>query len=305
MEALLILVALTIGIYGWLSSIELGVSLIRLLPSSTLTRHGLRLFAPRWEVAHFFLILAVAEAMVFFGNGVHEVTKGAPIGLSIGATALVMQIFLRNYLFYNKAKTGLKWKNVLFFLVSYIKPLSFSAVGVKLLTGHNFWQLPTGWAMMAAMVVVLMASAMSFVYYLVGHTPQGRIQAASRILNIAFCGLTAIALQQIIASHQPHLLNRPFVYLMIVVAFVALWQALLWISGQDRYMWWYMTLLFIFGPVFLILANKPYIIFSELTVQEAYINSTHTGSIVGLAVLFPIMLVSFGLLMWLTLNPRR
>lgn len=302
----LILVFLLFGIYGWLSGIQCGVSLVRLLPASTLTRHSLRLFSPWWELANIFLLFGAAAFTIFFKSGLPQVMLEVLPLLTVGAIAIVLRAGLTMLLKQRKARTGLRWWNLLLAAICFVVPLSFGSAGVRLLIGYNFWDAPSGWALVASLAAGLLALAMSYVYYSVGQTPHGRIQALSRILNTLFCVMVALFLQQIILTRQPHLLATPFAGFVLLISFMVLWQAVLWYSARDRYMWWYLSLVGVGSPVLLALANHPYLMFPGVSVADAYASdSLHWLAVVSLYVVLPVVLVAFMALAWRLMNPRH
>lgn len=302
----LVLIFIIFGVYGWLSGIECGIGLLRLLPSSTLTRYSLRLFTPMWESANVFLLLGIAAFGAFFSVGFEDVKREVlPLAL-ITIGLVIVRVGLVFLLFYTKAKTGLRFYNLLFAAVSFAVPLGLGAIGIRLLIGHNFWLTLGGSALFVSLAVGLLALAMAFVYYCVGQTPHGRIQALSLILNALFCIMVAIVLQQLVVTRQPHLLAIPFACFVILISFVVLWQAALWFSARDRYMWWYLSIVGIGSPALLALSNHPYLMFPNILVDHAYgVQEYGWLDAAGLAIVFPFLLVMFGWMTRLLLNRQR
>lgn len=303
--ATITLVALLFGVYGWLCGIECGISLMRLLPSSTLTRHGLSLFTPIWEVTNVFLVLGFAGFAILFSHGVVTIGKAVLPSLVLGLVLLFIRACLVLYLSYGKARTGLTWANVLFVLVSFGVPLSFGAVGAHLLLGNSFWQSSTGWLMILALALGLAALALSFVYFVIGRTPHDRLHIFSRFLNILLCVVMAIALQVWAAHHTLRFVHAPYIDFMIFLAFLVILQIALWRSARERYMWWYLSALALIAPTLLVLANRPYLMYPNVRLGDAYSATAHSGWLAfGLMTVFLIAVVGLGLLGWLLINSK-
>jgi cytochrome bd-type quinol oxidase subunit 2 len=113
----------------------------------------------------------------------------------------------------------------------------------------------------------------------------------------------ALVLQQLVAARQPHLLVASFAIFVLLVAFVVLWQAALWFSARDRYMWWYLSLLAVVSPALLALANQPYLVYSSMSLHRAYGTHAHDDIAIACFGLFlPVILAGFGLLWWRLIN---
>lgn len=302
----LILTTLLLAIYAWLSGIQCGLGLLRLLPASALTKHSLRLFVPKWEASNLFLILGLASFAILFSHSLSLVVVAVRPFLVAGLAALIVRICLFGRLFYGKGRCGFTFSNVLFLVAGLAVPLAMGAAGIRLLIGYDFWQTAVGWGMMLSLAAGLVALAMSYVYYEVGLTPQGRIQLLSRSLNLLFCALVASVLYQLVHSRQPHLMTFQFTLFVVLVSLTILWQALLWASARDRYMWWYLSLLALIGPLLLALANRPYLAFPEVDLGQAYsIGSSTPLAAAGVEVASLVLVVAFASMAWRLLRPER
>jgi cytochrome bd-type quinol oxidase subunit 2 len=299
------MVAIIFGIYGWLCGVECGLSLVRLLPSSTLTRHSLALFTPLWEVANVFLVLGFAGFAILFSHGLVAIGKAVLPSLFAGLILLLIRACLVLYFSYGKARTGLTWPNALFVLVSFGVPLSFGAVGVHLLLGLSFWQSATGWLMMVALAFGMCALALSFVYFVIGRTPHDRLHVLSRTLNISLCVIMAIALQVWLSHRTLRFVHMPYTDFMIFLGFLVVLQAALWRSARERYMWWYLSALALLAPILLVLANRPYLMYPTVRLTDAYGEGVHNTTLAtGLIIIVAIVLVGFGVLGWLLVNSK-
>lgn len=301
----LVMVSALFGVYGWLCAVECGISLMRLLPSSTLIRHGLSLFTPIWEITNVFLVLGFAGFAILFSRGVLSIGKAVLPSLIVGLALLLVRACLVLYLSYGKARTGLTWLNLLHVLVSFGVPLSFGAVGVHLLLGTSFWQSMAGQLMWIALSIGLLALALSFVYFVIGRTPHDRLHVLSRGLNFLLCIVMAAALQVWAGSHALHFIHTPYIDFMIFLGFLVFLQIALWRSARERYMWWYMSALAIIAPTLLVLANRPYLMYPSVRLNSAYGAAAHNPAlVVSLLIIFPVMLFGLGVFGWLLVSSK-
>ena len=301
----LVVIALLFGVYGWLCGVGCGLSLIRLLPHSTLTRHALTFFRPLWEVTNIFLLLGIGGFVLLYHNAWTSVSKVAVPSLIAGGIALALRIALTLWIHYTKARVGPTGRNLLLVIATFAVPLCFGAVGIRLLIGAPFWDKLTGWFLLLSLFVGFVALALGYVYFVVGQTPHGRIRALSRWSNIALFIVTTIGLQNIISHRFSHLLTLPFIYAMLLLSLTIIWQLALWYSARDRYMWWYISAVGIMSPLLFMLANRPYLYFPTIRLQDVYGSSGHPSTVVWtLSVVFPVLLVVTGLLAWNLVRPK-
>jgi cytochrome bd-type quinol oxidase subunit 2 len=286
----LIITFLLFGIYGWTSAVECGISFLRLLPSSTFTKQGLRLFRPMWEVTNVFLLLGITAFVAFFSSGRKAVFHRVVISLIAGLIAIVVRSGLVLWLYYTKQRTGLRWQNLLFSIASFAVPISFGTTGVTLITGMAFWRSTAGWVMVTSLSLGLLALGVSFVYYVVGQTPHDRLHLVSRWLNVGLSAIVAIGLQLAVIQRTTRLQEAPFSLFIGFAAFGLLVQAGLWLGARERYMWWYFSLFAVVTPLLLGLANRPYLLYSSVKVHDAY-GATLT---VVLGVVLVAILAGFG-----------
>lgn len=301
------LVYIMFGIYGWLASLELGIALSRLVrPDAAGSRRAQALFTPLWEITNVFLVFGFTGFAVLFSNALPAVSRLLLSTLVVAMVALLARAALVLYVFYGNRPAGNTWYNYGFALASVLVPAAFGAAGIKLLSGYDFWKTAPGIWMMLAMLSGLLALAVCFLAW-VGRGDNRQVTYVSRGLNIAFAALTAIGLQLAVNHGLDHLLGLPFVYLMLVVTFVPLWQVGLWRSAahDESQMWWYLSIIALVAPVLLAFANRPFLAYPSQTVAGAYAATAYgMAGIVGLAIIFPVLMIGFGLLVWLLRTPR-
>jgi hypothetical protein len=267
----LILFGLAFGFYGWLSGLEIGIGFLRFLRRSTLTRYGISLFRPLWLVTVLFAVIGLGSFMNFFRHDIRSISHQLRVCLVIGLVSFAFRALLAISLFYNKKpRLGFSPANILYTLTSFITPLALGSGGIYLLTGDNFWSTTSGWFLIIALFLGLMALAGAFVYFIVGLTPHGRTRTLSRVMNSVFCVFVAIFVQHSLTSHYVHILTLSFVIFIVVVSLIILWQIILRLSGQERYMWFYVSLVAITTPLLLVLSNRPYLVYPATLLTAAY-----------------------------------
>ncbi|HVS58545.1 MAG TPA: cytochrome d ubiquinol oxidase subunit II [Candidatus Saccharimonadales bacterium] len=305
--ALLVIIFLLLGIYGWLSAVNCGVALLRLLPLSTLTRHGLKLFAPLWDVMTWlFLLAGLAALATIFHRGRLSIIETVMPSLLVGVVAIVLRFSLLAYMTQRASAPGLTVLNWIFMGVSTLIPLSFGAASVHLLTGKSFWQTPSGVLLTAMLVVGLSALMLSFVYYVIGQTPRGRLQFLARWLNIFLCVLGSVALVRVAVHNLPHLLTLSLVWFVGLLSFIIVLQVTAWLTRRERYMWWYLSGVAGVSPLLLMLANRPYLAYPTSTLASAYNGTTYgLAAVVGLAAGLLALVLLASWLAWQLLSGRR
>jgi hypothetical protein len=281
----LVLLSIAFGFFGWLSGIEIGISFLRLLHPSTLTRYGLGLFRPLWLVTLGFLIVGIAGFLDFFNFDARAIYTTTRTTIIVGAVCLLVRTILAIHLFYGKpGKPGFTWQNVCFAVLSCVPPLCAGAIGVYLLTGNSFVHTSSGWLLLLSLGLGLLALAGSFVYFIIGLTPHGRTRTLSRVFDTVFCVVAALSPQRIFVSDYLHVLTLPFIIYTVLITLIILWQVGLHLIGSERYMWFYISLVALATPLLLALSNRPYLLFPTRVLEAAY-HGVSPVSVVGLCAL--------------------
>lgn len=304
--ASLIVIFLLLGMYGWLAAVECGFGLLRLLPSSTLTRHALKLCQPAWEaMGLLFLLTGMAGLFVVFRHGWVGIVGTVLPSVVAGVIVVVARFVVLTFMYWRKAKTGLTLLNWLFLVVSLMVPLSFGVASIHLLTGHSFWQTRSGWLLAAMLVVGLCALMLSFTYYVIGQTPRGRLQFLARWLNLLLCLLSTVVLVWVSVHNLPHLLTPSLGWFIGILGFIGVLQLVTWVTKRDRYMWWYLSVVAVLSPMLLMLANRPYLAYPHYTLAAAYGDKPYGLAEVFLLVLLLILLAAgLAALSWRLLSNR-
>lgn len=304
--ASLVTVALFLSIYGWLATIEAGVGLARIFPNAASADRPVRLFTPLLGLADLFLVFGAAGFGLLFTHLWSWLPAGTSSIVLMTGGVVVFRMLLLTWLFYTRAKTGHTIGNYLFVLVNLCIPIGLGAAGIALLVGKPFWQDIAGWALFATLVAGVCALSVSFVTFMNGSRARGSwIHAAGRFWTFAFGVVGGVILVQVLRKYAPHLLTLPFAYFSLLSAAVVLWLGVAVIARREWRTWWYLSIVALTGPLLLALANYPYAVFPDRSLQQAY--SAHGyGDVVllGFAVLSPAMFIGLAFLGKLLFHER-
>jgi cytochrome bd-type quinol oxidase subunit 2 len=299
------LVIALFSVYGWMSSIECGVALVRLLPKlSDNPKLSNDSFTPIWEVTNVFLVFGFTGFGILFNNGIIAVSKAVLSVIAVAMLALLTRAIVVLYLFYHSNIMGLHWLNGLFLITSFITPLGFGAAGIYLLTGQAFWQSQIGWVLGGSLLSGLLALSLAFVAWR-NQTQIRNLRTLNLLANLLFV-LTIFVLLRLIPDYLPHLLGVSIVAFAITVAGAAVIQTMFLIAKLEDYMWWILSPMALVLPTLLALANRPYLVFPSLTINQAYGAQAYgAAALIGLGVIFPVMLLGFWLLFKLLPSSKK
>jgi hypothetical protein len=298
--SLLVVLSVAFGFYCWLSGVEVGISFLRFLRGSTLTRYGIGLFRRLWILTVILLMCSVGGFSYGFNKGLRPITGMMLTTIIVGGSCFVVRSILAIYLFYSKSRLGYSWQNILFGLTSLGTPLCLAAVGIYLLTGEQWWHTTTGWALILSFAFGLLMLAVAYVYFIVGLTPRARTRILSRFCNIGFCIFSGIVLQRSVSLYNSHLDSTSFLLYMILLAVVIVLQIALYLLGQERNMWFIMSVVAGGGPLCLALANRPYVLFPSVSLRMASAGIAN-GFVIALAIL---VVAAAGMAIYVFLIPQ-
>ena len=305
--AAVVLVAAMFSVYVWLSTIEFGIALLRMWPKLDTGKLVNRLFTPMWEVTNVFLVFGFTGVAILFNNALPTIAQAVLSTLVVGLTALLVRAITVLYVFYYKPdEAGVTVPNFLFAVTSFLVPASFTAVGIYMITGQVFWQTTSGWVLMLSATALLFAMALSFVYWRSGDQATPRLQWLTRIAVGLFALLGAVVLQLVVPDKIPHLASLPLAIFVILAAATVLWEAaLLTTKRADHGMWWYLSLVTLASPFLFAFANWPWLVYGSYTLQEAFGAQAYgLEVIIGMAVIFPVMIIGWALLATLLTKPQ-
>jgi len=282
-----------LGVYAWLCTVAAGVSLLRLLPSSSYTRHSLRLFHPRWQAIQLLLGIAIAGFWYFYNRGLthHAIDRFIPTLVFTGAVIL-FQLILQLTASLGHTPAGFRPINVLYALCCGIVLLGLGSSGIIGLTGATFWHSNAGWLLFLLVGLATLGLVFNYIYYAVGQTPHDRLHQIARWLNIGMCFIGIAALLAL--SHQRN--HRLAVALPIgLFGLLMLLQVIAWLTARERYMWWALAMWVIIFPVILALANLPFVFYSTVLARTSITMLSLSVKLVMIGVLGLVV----GSVMWL------
>lgn len=292
----LMIIALLFGIYGWLSSIEVGISWLRLQKSDVIdAAASRRWFTPLWEVTNVFLVFGFTGFAVIFNNSLPQVSE-AVFGLGAFAIGcLLVRAATVLYLYYQHNKLGWSLANLLFAATSLLIPLTFGCMGIRLITGSSLWNNSVGMALAATLLLGILAVASSFVLFV--HRPHysnaQRIWTA--ICTVAFAGVGTLVVQRAIVSSGSHLAGFGFLAWSGLLDFTLLFTAAVLFAHREQWLWWWLSLVAVTSPIIWAWANRPYLLYPGL-LQNAYGAQAYgQAGLIGIAIVAPIIVVGIAL----------
>lgn len=304
--ASLVAVALFLSIYCWLATIEAGIGLARIFPASATAKRPARLFTPLLVLADLFLVFGVVGFGLLFTPAWAWLPTVTLSLLVMTLSAVVLRILLLSWLTYTGARAGHTAGNYLFVLMNLLIPIGLGAASIALLIGKPFWHDAAGWTLFATLIAGVFALTISFVTFMNGSRPcDSWIHTAGRFWTFVFGIAGGVLLVQVLRTYAPHLLTLPFAYFSLLSAAVVLWLGVAIVARREWRTWWYLSVVAIAGPVLMALANYPYAVFPNHSLQQAY-GAHGYGDVVllGFAVLLPAMAIGLALLGRLLFNEK-
>lgn len=295
-EIALLLVALLFGVYGWMSSLEVGIGLLRITGRRGAdTGTNRNMFTPLWEITNVFLVFGFTGFVVFFNNGLQATSEVVFTVLTLAMVAIVARGCLVLYLYYHRNQLGWTVGNALFVLLSLLVPMCFAAAGIRLLTGAQFWQSNTGWVFAGTALFGILALAVSFMQLVLSRQQKisNRLRLASTGLTVVFAGLGTLGLQTVLTNSTNHLMGAPFVAWTVLIDLLLLFTAVLLLTHKEQRLWWGLSVVAIAAPVVWALANRPYLLYPGLLDTAYGAQAYDKAALIGLAVIFPVILVGF------------
>lgn len=292
--AALIVIALAFGIYAVTAAIIFGVSLQRLIPRLAVAHMENTPWFGLVKVANnAFLVIATGGFAVLFGEAFITLLHDNQGVISLAVTAIAIRWITKCYraMRYKKSQTSVF--SSLEAAMYFVLPVSIAALGVYCVLGHVFWLSVSGWVLMILCTLLLISGGCTFLYWKAGVRAARHVQAASRV-SIGFYSLVAaLVVQLVVRNDSPHLLTWPFALFIIVVACTLLWQgALMSTKRADHGIWWYVATLLFATPALFALANLPWILYGQYTVDQSFGGVYGPGAILSIVALVAAILLS-------------
>lgn len=281
----LAVVALIFGLYGWLSSVEAGIGLMNYLPASTLTYFGRQLFKPLWIINNIVLIVGVLDFLYLFSSRLKIIDGLLSQALWFEVGFLILRNLFIAYLLYQpkRLKKILKYNyfRELVLILNWLTPLLLGSFGLLLIHGARFVSSSSFWLLESILVMAFFSSVFSFIYFAVGLTPHRGTSIQSRYANLAFAGSALLILLRQIFNHLSHLQTLPLIVIIILLFLIILTQFILNIIGQERYMWFIISIVSLVGPLVLTTVNLPYLDYQSVLIVHRIASSLHTYVLIG------------------------
>ncbi len=291
----LFLVMLLFGCYASLSAFELSIALLKLLPGNAkLADKNKQYFTPIWEITNVFLVFGFTSFVVFFNRAVVPISELVLTVLGVGLTALLIRAAVVLYGYYYKNSQGITTANILFVLSSITVPLSFTAAGITLLTGKQFYCNNMGWSLILTSVAGLLTLATSFALYIHRKDQHIFLYQICMFVALMYSILAAVTIQISTHSVDDRLISWPFLFWsgLVILSFITI--ALTVLYKKLQMLWMYFALLTLVTPVLLAFSNVPYLAFPNLQIQPSYGAEAYgAAAIIGLAAIFPIIALGF------------
>ncbi len=289
--------AVFFAIYGVACSIECGVA-VNLLTDKKMS--GRRFFTPLWEVTNVFLVFGVTALAMLFNNSLQTLGSALFSTLIVGLAALILRACIVLTIFYWRPDKLPRWLAWIFAVSCFIIPLSFAAAGAYLLTGKLFWQSFTGWTLMFASFLGILAIGMSLI--------DGRRKSDFPLKELVFT-LWMIVLGSILPLSAkisfPSLQKLPLA-LLSLLCIGGLGYALTCITNPSRKLWHYAVVLGFLAPMLLAWACRPFLIYGRDTLESAFSAQSYAGAfLVGTAIILPLIFLGFWLFYKLLRTPAK
>lgn len=304
--AALLLVAGLFGLYTVSAAVIFGVALQRLIPRLAVAHMEDKTWYKFAKIVNNTALILGAGAFAILFNDAFELlledNKGAIV---LVAVALALRWTTKCYRAVRSKKQQPAVLSSLEAAMSFVVPASIASMGVYLVLGHVFWLTVSGWTLMILAGLLLMAGGCTFLYWKAGVKAARAVQSASRMSIALYSLVAALAVQLVVRNDSPHLLTWPFAIFIILVACTLLWQgALMSTRRADHSIWWYVALLLLATPLLFTLANKPWVIYGQFTVDDGF------GGLYGSTILVAILALTAAALLsiapwWLASFKKR
>jgi len=303
---LFVLFIIMASLYGVLASIEAGIALTMLFPKlSNSPLFNKDIYTPIWEITNVFLVLAVIILTVIFNNSLSHFSKIAFVPLFFAGIGLLIRAITGMYIFYSNNKVNLLSK-LLLIAASYLAPVSVAVIGVDFFTGKSVWSTNLGLALLLSALLGITVIGLTF-----ANRHKSAISQHSRYLLYILFAFWAIdlgfMLPHFLMSFDSNLLKTPLTILIAVIA-VSTVSFFMYSAVKNKVheLYQYAILIGFITPILLGLDSKPYLIYNNITIKQAYGAAAYQSTIlIGGIICFPIIAIGFYLLTKLLLDKNR
>ena len=289
----LTVIFLLFGVCAWLSTVEAGIGLMRLLPTGTKNKMTLEIITPAWEVTNIFLVFAFAAFIAIFSNSLSKIVDMVSPFLIICGVAVLIRSALILYFYYFKPRLGFKLPNLLFVLSCLVFSLSLGAIGIYLISGANFWDSLLGTVMFTGLILGVASLSIAFYFFKAGIEASVKLKRASRISNLLLYINVSIIMELLVNQRLSHIYSLSYELFALFIVFVPLWQLSLWYDRKESYMWLYLSVVAVLYPLLIALSNRPYLLYPNILIAQAYgSGGFSTVALISLVAIFIIVALS-------------
>ncbi len=293
----LIIVSLLFGIYYALSCMIFGVSLLYLWKPQNETllkkRTDLKLFSPSWSVIDILLFFSVVCYMILFNHDLPHISDHLLSIIIIGFAAIIIRLCASVYNFYfrrSKEITGLiAW---ILLITNFIIPISLGLLGIYFITGIIFWRSHSDLILSVTLILGTLANAFAYAWFSLKRYTPYIFRRLCHLCVTLYCIVGAIFLQIAINHSQSHLLSIPYDIYILLIASLAMVELGVWLLKKEYLIWWFLASTAVGSPILWALANRPFILYSKISLFDAYWVTTTAKIVCVSLVIFLLLLVS-------------
>jgi hypothetical protein len=303
--AALLLIAGLFGVYAVTAAVIFGVGLQRLLPRLAVAHMENTYWFPFVRLANnASLVLGAGAFAILFHDLLTSLLDDNTGAITVLIVALAMRLITRCYRAMRPQKAQPAVLSSLEAALQFVAPMSVAAIGVYCLVGHGFWLSLSGWSSMVLAALLLAAGGCSFLYWKAGSAAAQTVQSASRFMIAVYSLAAAVAIQVVVRTDSPHLLSWSFAIFIVLVACTLLWQGALFTTRRaDHGIWWYVALLLFTTPLLGALANRPWVVYGQFTIDQGY--GGLYGSAIGIGVVALTAVAVVTMMPWILSVSRR
>lgn len=268
----LALPAVMLAAYLVFAPIEFGASVLRQFPS--LLRKPSHLhdaLSPIWKVSNVFLIFALTGMAFFFADAIPIASNFMLLPFVAAMLAFLIRTTIYLYLFFAKDDSTTPFLTTLFTMSNFAVPLFFGIVVAYLMSGKAEWLTLSSLAISCLIIGALLLGVSTF--YL-RYQSERQNTALQHLADGAFLFYTAsigILLPWVAKVEMPHIYDsKALLALFGVILLTSAAWLFLRTKRLHAYMWALANIYMIAAFTCLLFAQWPWLIYSQLTFEQAF-----------------------------------
>ncbi len=280
-----------ISFYALFASIQVGESLVLLLPKLSSSHDKKYRYTSKWEINNLVLLVAILLTLISFNRA--HFSNIITVPFIFAAIGFVVRVITG----VNMASKGgrMSHRNKLVLTVgSYLLPLSVSVIGIDFFTGKSVWSSTTGVVLLFSVLLGMSLIGLAF-----ANRHNVTVNQRLRYFFYVLYGLWAIdlgfLLPHSLMRFNENLLRTPLTILIAALAVSTisffLYSA---IKNKVNELHQYVILVGLAAPILLGLDLQPFLINNKVTVQGAYSLANHQATAALMAIIaLVVMLICF------------